>query len=748
MHPCCAALGFLGLFVGSAWGQDALPLDMMVKLKASTVFVKTVVGPLQASGSGFVMRVEGDTAFIATNDHVVAAGKKLPGGLKPLITLVFESGTPSERSAVAEVLAADPDRDLAILKVTGVKNLPKPIDFSQKLTLVETMPVYTFGFPFGQALATSKKSPAITVGRGSVSSLRLDDLGRVAVVQIDGALNPGNSGGPVVDSKGRLIGVAVATIRGAQQIGLAVPQEQLGEMLEGRVQATGIKTKKQTGGSAELELEVALVDPMNRIKSVAFDYIPDVLKVKPAADDKGQWAAMPGATRVSLTIDGQKATGSFSATLPPSAHGRLTFQVTFVNATGKEILTQPAPYKLGESPSPDLADATAAAPAPGRRSLPPRSAAREPGIVGAPRARNGKLEPFMAVATDPKAGVLFITQVSGFLKHYSYPELKLQGSYKLAGPAYQALVDGGKGLLYAVVADPGTLKIPHPSNRPEGVGNLHVYEVKEIIEGKGDPGSVLEPATIIPIGGDVACMLASPTGKWIFCLVQPELKGGDCRLVRIDTESRKADMEVDLAPATEAFCLTPDGKMIYAIASPKGHHYSAPGPLEGQVQAIDPATLEVRKVVQVEADPYDVQAMNNGMVFLSGGSNQHTEVTIVEMRKTRSVVGHWKGVFQGACIRIAPDQRRLYVSSRNISPPSVVSWALGDKLPVQPIVAGKLGDGDDTPLGGEIFITPDGQYLLTRFGAAVTLGSGHRATTSAKKGASSKSSLPKPRRIE
>jgi hypothetical protein len=74
------------------------------------------------------------------------------------------------------------------------------------------MPLFAFGFPFGEALARHKGNPAITVSKGSISSLRRDDGGELAIVQIDGELNPGNSGGPVVDAQGRLVGVAVAKV--------------------------------------------------------------------------------------------------------------------------------------------------------------------------------------------------------------------------------------------------------------------------------------------------------------------------------------------------------------------------------------------------------------------------------------------------------------------------------------------------------------------------------------------------------
>ena len=118
------------------------------------------------------------------------------------VTAVFQSGTAQEESVPGKLVAVDPDEDLAIIKVSGVKQPPGTIDYRHEPQLAETMPVYVFGFPLGEELSTSKRSPAITVGRGTVSSLRTDDDGNLSVVQLDAALNHGNSGGPVVDARG------------------------------------------------------------------------------------------------------------------------------------------------------------------------------------------------------------------------------------------------------------------------------------------------------------------------------------------------------------------------------------------------------------------------------------------------------------------------------------------------------------------------------------------------------------------
>jgi S1-C subfamily serine protease len=234
----------------AASSRTTIPLTILEELKNATVFVKVTAGILEGSGSGFLLRTEGDNGYVVTNHHVISppqdAGpfgfrsRARPFGHAPLfatappsVTLVFGSGTANERALHGEIVASDKERDLALLRVKGLRDLPRPIDLSWNPQLVETMPVFILGFPFGDALTTNKSNPAITVSKGSVSSIRLDERGELALIQIDGDLNPGNSGGPVVDLQGRLVGIAVAKVKNTQ-IGLAIPPAQLVKMFTSR----------------------------------------------------------------------------------------------------------------------------------------------------------------------------------------------------------------------------------------------------------------------------------------------------------------------------------------------------------------------------------------------------------------------------------------------------------------------------------------------------------------------------------
>ncbi len=105
-----------------------------------------------------------------------------------------------------------------------------PLPLAQNAELTELADVATFGFPFSQTPAAGRFTyPAVTVVPSHISALRKEN-GRLLGIQIDSELNPGASGGPVVDTSGRVIGTIAATVPGAA-MNLAKPAYQLAEFL-------------------------------------------------------------------------------------------------------------------------------------------------------------------------------------------------------------------------------------------------------------------------------------------------------------------------------------------------------------------------------------------------------------------------------------------------------------------------------------------------------------------------------------
>lgn len=352
----------------AAVGEGKLSID---EIKKAVVFIKVEAGDVGGSGSGFVIRAENGIGLVATNCHVIVAALiqqlRSPSAGSG-ITVVFDSGQPAERSAAGEILAFDFDNDLALLRVRGISKLPRPIDPAYSPKLSETMPVFICGFPFGQQLATSSRSPAMTIGKGSVSSVRLDDSGEVAFVQIDGSINPGNSGGPVVDPDGRLAGVAVATITGTG-IGMAVPPGDLQRMLEGRVYTPRFIPAGLDGDSAVFLAVVPVIDPMKKVKSVSLLFHAGANEV--SGGEVRPYRALEGAMRLTLKHDRQ---GMAAGILRVPARDRSVslFQVAFTDEGGTAF-SRAVPFRL------DTRNAVAAA-------RPPRGGQRPPpGGEGNPR---------------------------------------------------------------------------------------------------------------------------------------------------------------------------------------------------------------------------------------------------------------------------------------------------------------------------------------------------------------------------
>jgi hypothetical protein len=107
---------------------------------------------------------------------------------------------------------------------------PAVLELGREGDVKELTHVVTFGYPFGKDTAVgSALYPDITILPSQITALRRDK-GELIRIQFDNQINPGNSGGPVLDESGRVVGVAVATIRG-RALNLAIPVGQLAQFL-------------------------------------------------------------------------------------------------------------------------------------------------------------------------------------------------------------------------------------------------------------------------------------------------------------------------------------------------------------------------------------------------------------------------------------------------------------------------------------------------------------------------------------
>jgi S1-C subfamily serine protease len=155
-------------------------------------------------GSGFFVRAD----VIATNLHVVQNASR---GYAKLINK-------KPKYELSGFVALDPHTDLVLLKVTGVKANSLPLGNSEVIAVGDE--VFVVGNPQGLEG---------TFSNGIVSGIR--EIDSHSLLQITAPISPGSSGGPVLNDKGKVIGVAVATFKGGQNLNFAIPSTDLSRLI-------------------------------------------------------------------------------------------------------------------------------------------------------------------------------------------------------------------------------------------------------------------------------------------------------------------------------------------------------------------------------------------------------------------------------------------------------------------------------------------------------------------------------------
>ncbi len=163
-------------------------------------------------GSGFVTTVNGEQVIV-TNNHVVA------GSIN--ITVTFADGN----TYAAQILGSDPNADLAVLRVDSMPSNVKSLKMISSSTLNVGDPAVAVGSPYGLSGTLtsgiiSALGRTITVGKSSSSAITIPE-----VIQTSTPINSGNSGGPLINYYGEVIGITTAAVSNSNGLGFAIPSD-------------------------------------------------------------------------------------------------------------------------------------------------------------------------------------------------------------------------------------------------------------------------------------------------------------------------------------------------------------------------------------------------------------------------------------------------------------------------------------------------------------------------------------------
>lgn len=215
---------------------------------------------MPASGSGFIISTDG---FVVTNNHVIEHAEE--------INLSLADG----RLVRAELKGADPSTDIAVLKidVTGLRAL----SFADSESLQPGQIAIAIGNPLGlQHTVTAGVVSALGRTLRANNGRLIDDI-----IQTDASLNPGNSGGPLVNSLGQVIGVNTATIASAQGLCFAVSSN-LAAFVAGKLIMEGRVKRAYLGIAGQLVSLTGRMIAANRLGTKTGVYVYEVVADQPA----------------------------------------------------------------------------------------------------------------------------------------------------------------------------------------------------------------------------------------------------------------------------------------------------------------------------------------------------------------------------------------------------------------------------------------------------------------------------------
>ncbi len=214
--------------------------DSIQRAKESVV---RVIGD-SGEGSGFLIRSEG---YILTNSHVIQDSPT------PRIVL------PDKTTLIGKRYNWDDQIDLAVIKVDTDKL--KSLTFGDSDKLNPGQPLIVVGFPLGQELAGES-----TVSKGTYSAKRQSDVQGLEYIQIDASLNPGNSGSPVINNCGEIVGVYSQTLKGTEGLKFAISSKTAQSMVDSLI-STGPKTESNTS-----TVTPSKSNPLNKV-ALYYNYI-------------------------------------------------------------------------------------------------------------------------------------------------------------------------------------------------------------------------------------------------------------------------------------------------------------------------------------------------------------------------------------------------------------------------------------------------------------------------------------------
>lgn len=255
-----------------------------------------------SAGDTIKQKIGGGSGFFVSEDGMIATNKHVVEDMTADYTVITNDG----QEYPAKVLARDPVRDIAVIKIDGSNFSVLALGDSDNLKIGQT--AIAIGNSLGEFANSVSRGIISGLGRNVSASSSFGEREQLNdIIQTDAAINPGNSGGPLLDISGQVIGVNVAVAQGAENIGFALPINQVKKIVE------QVKTKGKISTPYIGVRYVILDSVMQKRNNLPFDYGALVMRGQSLAD----LAVVPGSPAdkagivendIILEINGEKIT--------------------------------------------------------------------------------------------------------------------------------------------------------------------------------------------------------------------------------------------------------------------------------------------------------------------------------------------------------------------------------------------------------------------------------------------------------
>jgi hypothetical protein len=318
----------------------------------------------------------------------------------------------------------------------------------------------------------------------------------------------------------------------------------------------------------------------------------------------------------------------------------------------------------------------------------------------------GQISPCLALTSDPVHGLLLTSSLDsahGILRWYDKNGLTLRGSCRLSGPAYHMVFDSTRGQIWTVTSVARVFTLSPLGDYEHAIANLHVYDLRTILESTRAASEPLAPIAVIPERAPISGLVLSPDASRLFYLVQ---NSTGAVVKRIDLTTRKCDREVKCGSGgTMALSQSPGGARLYVLAG-------------ASVYALDPNTMIPSPPVRIIGSPESLCAGEGGKLFLSERRKQETVVHALDWSGTEPrPLASWQANLEGRIyLRNSPDGKHIYLGSSAVLNGEVRGMDITGPHLEKPALIGKAASDRERLLRGTLMVSPDGKYVITGSG--------------------------------